>query len=80
MRALAEVALSQGRDPPPDYRLPSGIKLVAMEAWREELLRRNVLDQEAANPRARFKELRDGLAARSLIGSKDEWVWAAKWV
>ena len=24
MRALADVALSQGRDPPPDYRLPTG--------------------------------------------------------
>ena len=80
LRALADLALSQGRDPPPDYRLPTGIKLIATEAWREELLRRNVLEQTAGNPRARFKELRDGLAARNLIGCKDDWAWAAKWV
>jgi hypothetical protein len=78
LRALAEVTLSQGRDPPPDYRLPPGLKVVAAEAWRNELFRSNVLDREALNPRARFKELRDGLVARSLIGSKDDLVWAVR--
>jgi len=78
LRALSDVTLSQGREPPSDYRLPLGIKVVAAEAWREELLRNNVLDRKAANPWARFKELRDGLAARSLIGSKDDVVWAAR--
>jgi AAA domain-containing protein len=78
LRALAEVILSQGRDPPPEYRLPQDIKVVSAEAWREELLRCNVLDRMASNPWARFKELRDGLAARNLIGTKDDVVWAPR--
>ena len=78
LRALTEVTLSQGRDPPPEYRLPADIKVVAAEAWREEMLRCNALDRKAANPWARFKELRDGLAARNLIGSKDDFVWALR--
>ena len=40
LRALAEATLSQGREAPPDYRLPpnqGGCRRI----WREELLRRN---------------------------------------
>jgi AAA domain len=75
LRALSEVTLSKGQEPPSDYQLPSGIKVVTAEAWREELYRCNALDRDAANPRARFKELRAQLAARCLIGSKDDVVW-----
>jgi hypothetical protein len=78
VRALAEVTLSQGRDPPDEYRLPPDIKVVTAEAWREEMLRCNVLDRNAGNPWARFKELRDGLKARSLIGSRDDTVWLVR--
>lgn len=78
LRALAEVTLSQGRDAPAEYRLPSDIKVVAAEVWREELVRCNAIDRKAGNPWARFKELRDGLAARSMIGSKDDFVWAVR--
>jgi AAA domain len=78
LRALAEVTLSRGRDPPAEYRLPFGVKIVDASAWRDELLRSNALDQNAKNPRARFKELRSALAAASLIGSRDETVWMTR--
>ena len=78
LRALAEVTLSQGRDPPAEYRLPPDIKVVAADAWREELLRCN--NRTASNPSARFKELRVGLAARNLIGARDEFVWVVRHV
>jgi hypothetical protein len=78
LRALAEVTLKSGREPPPDYYLPLGIRVVAADVWREELLRCNALDRKAGNPWARFKELRDGMAARNMIGSKDDWVWAVR--
>jgi AAA domain len=78
MRALADVVLSQGRDPPPEYRLPTGVKAVAEEAWKEELFRSNVLKRESGNPWARFNELRNALAARNLIGSRDDWVWPVR--
>jgi hypothetical protein len=75
LRVLANVTISQGRDPPPDYQLPFGTKVVARDAWREELVRNNVLDPKATNPSTRFKELQDGLAARCLIGTRDDVVW-----
>jgi hypothetical protein len=78
LRALAEVALSGGREPPADYHLPKGVQVVDAEAWRQELFRCNALDREAANPRARFSELRNGLAARNFIGSRDKYVWLVR--
>jgi hypothetical protein len=78
LRALAEVTLSGGREPPADYHLPKGVQVVDAEAWRQELFRYNALDTKAANPRARFSELRNGLAARNLIGSRDQYVWLVR--
>ena len=75
LRALDEVALGHGREPPAEYQLPAGIKVVNDEAWREELFRCNVLDRKASNPRSRFSELRQGLKVRGLIGSRDNVVW-----
>jgi hypothetical protein len=75
LRALAEVVLAQGRDPPAEYQLPRVIKVVDADAWQKELVRCNAINQESANPRARFSELRQALAARRLIGSRDNAVW-----
>jgi len=77
LEALAEAVLSHGRDAPPDYQLPQGIKVVAADDWKAELLRRRILDPAAKNPRARFGELRTRLAAKKLIGVRDEVVWSA---
>jgi hypothetical protein len=77
LKALAEVTLSKSREPPGEYHLPAGIKVVEAEAWREELMRCNVIDR-SGNPWARFKELRNALTTRSLIGARDDLVWIAK--
>src|SRR5262249_10201598 len=50
--ALADVTLSRGRNPPPDYQLPQGIKVVEAGAWQEELKRSNVLDGNISARRA----------------------------
>jgi len=78
LEALAEVTLAHGRDAPPEYQLPGGIKVVTAEQWRAELVGKNILDRDALNPRARFAELRTGLAARKCIGTRDDFVWAAR--
>jgi hypothetical protein len=75
--ALAEVILAYGRAAPANYELPPSIKLVLADLWRTELVHKNVLDAKAKNPGARFQELRNSLAARNLIGSRDEFVWLA---
>jgi hypothetical protein len=77
MQALAEVTLSHGREAPAGYQLPQGVKVVTAEDWKAELLLQNVIDRDASNPRARFIELRNALAARKAIGSRDDWVWSA---
>jgi AAA domain len=77
LEALSETALSCGRDAPLDYQLPHGIKVVAADEWKAELFRRKVLDEDAKNPRARFNELRTALAAKKVIGVRDEMVWYA---
>jgi hypothetical protein len=78
LRALVEVALSHGRDPPAEYRLPQGIKVITAEQWRAEVLRTNASIRGSKNPAARFNDLRDALARRGAIGSKDDLVWIAK--
>ena len=78
LEALAEATLAHGRDAPPDYGLPAGIKVVTAEDWKTELFRQNVLDRYTANPRARFRELRNGLAARKRIGNRDDLVWSVR--
>ena len=78
LRALTEVTLSQGRDPPADYSLPQGIKVVDAETWRKELLRSKAIDPDGSNPRARFAEIRRQLQAALLIGARDDAVWLAR--
>jgi hypothetical protein len=75
--ALVEVTLSHGEAMKPADGLPAGLKSVTAERWKDEMLRRNVIDQEASNPRMRFNELRTALAAKKLIGTRDELVWLA---
>ena len=78
LEALIEVTLAQGREPPAELGLPRDVKAVSAQAWMEELLRANVLDQKAKNPSARFGELRTSLAARYMIGTRDDLVWLAR--
>jgi hypothetical protein len=75
--ALAEVAADNGVDLPVGYGLPLGIKAVTADQWRDELYCRNVLDRTAKGARGRFRELRNQLHAKHIIGVRDEWVWLA---
>jgi AAA domain len=73
--ALSEATASSGKSPPPAWQLPAGIQVVATDTWREVLMSKSVIDRDATNPRQDFKRLRQALAARKLIGDKDEHVW-----
>ena len=76
LEALTEATLSHGRNPPGEFQLPASIQVVTADEWKAELFRRNVLDQEGSNPRARFADLRNALAARKKIGTRDGLVWS----
>jgi hypothetical protein len=73
--ALSEASLSSGQPSPPAWQLPAGIQVIATDTWREELISKAVIDRDAVNPRQDFKRLRQALAARKLIGDRDEHVW-----
>ena len=76
--ALHETLLTHGRDAPAEFGLSRGIKVAGADQWKAELHRRNVLDPGASNPRARFNELRNRLAAKWLIGMRDDLIWSAQ--
>ena len=75
IEALSEAVLSHGAALPSSEGLPAGIKAVTADQWKAQLFRLNVLDREAANPRARFNELRMRLSAKKLIGVSNDLVW-----
>ncbi len=77
IEALAEVTLQHGQDMPATDGFPVGLKSVTADQWKAELFRRQVLDKESGNPRARFNELRSRLYAKKLIGIRDDIVWLA---
>jgi hypothetical protein len=75
--ALADCAVDRGTPPPPTFGLPAGLLAVSINAWRDELYSKGVLDREAKNPREEFKRVRNSLQARKLIGVRDDLVWRA---
>jgi hypothetical protein len=75
--ALDECAASSGRPAPTSMQLPARSVVVELNAWREELYRKGVLDRDAKSPREEFKRIRTQLQARSLIGVNGELVWKA---
>jgi hypothetical protein len=77
LAALDECAVNGGTQAPANLELPARIVVVQLNAWREELYRKGVLDREAKNPREEFKRVRNSLHARSLIGVNGELVWKA---
>ena len=77
LAALDECAASSGAPVPSSLELPARTVVVQLNAWREELYRKGVLDPDAKSPREEFKRVRNSLHARGLIGVSGELVWKA---
>jgi hypothetical protein len=77
LEALDECAASHGKPPPDSFGLPAGLRAAQLDQWRDEMYRRGVLDREAKNPREAFRQVRNGLQTRRLIGVRDDVVWRA---
>ena len=73
--ALEALANCGSRPAPAELGLPVGIQVVAVDEWRDEMFSRGVLDKKAANPRTDFQRIRLQLAARRMIGERNEFVW-----
>jgi hypothetical protein len=77
LAALDECAASSGNPPPANLELPGRTIVVQLNAWREELYRKGVLERDAKSPREEFKRVRNSLQARGLIGIRDDLAWKA---
>ena len=72
---LAGLIINVGRPAPATLKLLGGAMVVGIAEWRDELLARAVIESDSKNPRQDFKRIKAGLAARRLIGERDEFVW-----
>lgn len=77
LEALTDCAADHGKSPPGSFSLPSGLLAVQLTQWRDELFARGVLDRDSKNPREAFRQIKQSLQARHLIGVRDELVWRA---
>jgi len=77
LAALDECAATAGKPAPASLQLSARTVVVALNAWRDELYTRGVLDRDAKSPREEFKRVRNSLQARGLIGIRDDLAWKA---
>ncbi len=73
---LNNVTADHGKPAPDSQHYPGGAVVVDVNLWRESLFKAGVLDQNASNPRADFRRLKDQLAERGLIGEWNSLMWA----
>lgn len=73
--ALQALANCYSGPAPAELQLPGGIQVVATDRWRDELFSRGILDKTASNPRTDFQRIRHQLAAKGLIGERNDLVW-----
>jgi hypothetical protein len=77
LNALTECLLTASQPAPVAFQLPAGIRVTAVDRWRDELRSSGVIDQEAANPREDFRRIKNALKARNLLGERDGLIWSA---
>jgi hypothetical protein len=77
LNALADCAVDHGSPTPSSFGLPAGLVAVDVNAWRDELFSRGILERHAKNPREDFRRTKNSLQARGLIGERDGVVWRA---
>jgi hypothetical protein len=75
--ALNDTLIGYGKPAPQSLCLPTGVKAVTLDQWRDELCSRNVLDRDSNNHWRDFARIKNQLAARQAIGVRDGMVWQA---
>lgn len=78
LEALDEVLISGGTAAPGALGLPGDIRVASVDAWRNELYRRDIVDKSRSNPPQQFKRIWERLAAMHAIGLRDGVVWRAR--
>jgi hypothetical protein len=61
--------------PSPGGDYPSDVRLVAIDQWREALLKARVIDPDGTNPRQDFRRVCQALQNLGAVRIWDEYVW-----
>jgi hypothetical protein len=75
--ALTEALISHGIAAPQKLELSPLTRVVTLDQWRDELCTRDILDQHDINHKRDFSRIRDQLAARNIVGVRNDFVWIA---
>jgi hypothetical protein len=61
LQTLQSLCLEQGQSLPSSYGLPPNLRAIQVNAWRQELEIRGVIDRQGSNPRQEFRRLNEAL-------------------
>jgi AAA domain len=75
VEALDECIITSGTSAPAALGLPAGTIVAPIASWRDELLKRAVVDSDGPNPRQDFKRLHTALQSRHVVGINNNLVW-----
>jgi hypothetical protein len=74
LRALNECLLDLGTPTPASTRIPAGATIVALEQWRDLLLKNGTINRDGSY-RQEFQRIQDKLTLAGRIGIWDGRVW-----
>jgi len=79
LQALREALIDHGEPAPQTLQLPYGMRLVRVEHWKREFLRRGFDEPPNESTfRSAFKRVGEALLAKGVIGRDQPYVWVAR--
>lgn len=78
LQTLHSLCLEQGQSLPASYGLPPDLRAIQVNAWRQELESRGVVDKNGSNPRQEFRRLNEALKRARAVAERDDLIWIAE--
>jgi hypothetical protein len=77
-RALAKAIDEMGETPPASNHIPQGVRVVAVEAWRDYAFRQGISHGEEPAKRAAFRRAYEFLVDESIVAVWGDYAWMAR--
>lgn len=79
LQALREALITNGEPAPSSLQLPYGIRIVRVEHWKREFLKRGFDESPTEDAfRMAFKRVGESLVAKAIIGRDQPFVWIVR--
>ncbi|MDR3527398.1 MAG: AAA family ATPase [Rhizomicrobium sp.] len=75
LNALTALIARSGEPVPAIFQLPASVQAVRVDAWRDEIYSKGILDPQAKSPREEFKRVRQALQVRHLTAEREGQIW-----